>query len=113
MDVTELLGHATRFVFVPSGADRSDPDTRHFRVQVEWCGGDAWAVRWMDECWNGSEWEWEASSSNREGDFLARCRFTLEEACAHARALPNTVKPNGATYAQWQSSRAKARPAGQ
>lgn len=109
----DLLPCATEFVFVPTGTDRNDMDTRHFRVYVRWTGADTWAVVWMGECWNGSGWEWEPSPSNREDDFLTRCRFTLEEACRHARTLPDTVMPNGTTYAQWQEAREKSRSAGQ
>ncbi|MET4143979.1 hypothetical protein [Arthrobacter sp. UYCo732] len=102
----DLIPHATEFVFTPTGTDRTDRDTMHFRVYVRWTGGEMWAVRWMDECWNGTEWEFEPSSSYRDEDFLSRCRFTLEDACWHARPLPDTVMPSGATYAQWQESRA-------
>lgn len=105
MTNNDLLQHATEFVFTPAGTDRKDPDTRHFRVTVSWRGEDTWAVTWMGECWNGTEWEWEPSPSSREEDFLARCRFSLEEACNHARTLADTVMPNGATYAQWQARR--------
>lgn len=107
----DLLEHATSFVFTPAGTDRTNPDTRPFRVTVEWRGGDTWAVIWMGECWNGTGWEWEPSSSNREDDFLARTRFSLDEACAHARALPDTLMPNGATYTQWQAVKAANRSA--
>jgi hypothetical protein len=109
----DLLPHATEFVFTPAGTDRTNPDTRHFRVYVRWSGGDTWAVIWMGECWNGTDWEWEPLPSSYDDDFLARCRFTLEEACRHARSLPDAVMPNGATYVQWQAARAEARSAGQ
>lgn len=103
-----LLPHATEFVFTPSGTDRTDLNTRHFRVHVSWRGADTWAVLWMGECWNGTGWEYEPLNSSRDDDFLARCRFTLEDACTHARALADTVMPNGATYTQWQATRAAA-----
>lgn len=110
MDAADLIAHATAFVFVPAGTDRDNTDTRHFRVSVEWRGAQTWAVIWLGECWNGTGWEWEPSASGRDEDFLARTRFSLEEACAHARALPDTVKPNGATFTEWQAARNASRP---
>jgi hypothetical protein len=42
---------------------------------------DVWAIRCLGECLNqNGEWEWEPSPSNRDEDFLARCRFSLDEA---------------------------------
>jgi hypothetical protein len=106
--MTDLLQHATEFVFTPTGTDRSDPDTRHFRVNVSWRGGETWAVIWMGECWNGSDWEYEPLNSSREDDFLARTRYPLQEACALAKGLADTVGPNGLTWALWQERKAAA-----
>lgn len=111
--ISDLLPHATEFVFTPAGTDRTDMDARHFRVHVSWRGAETWAVVWMAECWNGTGWEYEPLNSSRDDDFLARCRFTLEDAVKHARTLPDTVSLNGSTYAQWQEKRARAAAAGQ
>lgn len=110
MSTDGLIKHATEFVFTPAGTDRTNPDTRHFRVTVSWRGEDTWAVIWMGECWNGTGWEWEPLPSSRDEEFLSRCRFSLEDACAHARALADTVTPNVATYAQWQARTSKDTP---
>lgn len=109
--MTDLLEHATEFVFTPAGTDRNDPDTRHFRVYVSWRGGDTWAVVWMGECWNGSDWEYEPLNSSRGDHFLARTRFAVEEACAMAEGLADKVGPNGLTWALRQARKAAAQAA--
>jgi hypothetical protein len=47
---TELLASATTFTFTPSGTDRADMNTRHFRFKVEWRGGDNWLSRTGSGC---------------------------------------------------------------
>lgn len=107
----DLLQHATEFVFTPAGTDRNDPNTRNFRVHVSWRGSATWAVVWIGECWNGTDWEWESRPSSRDDDeaFLARTRYPLEEACRLAEDLADKVCPNGLTWAQWQERKAASR----
>lgn len=103
-----LLAHATEFIFTPAGTERDNPDARHFRVSVSWRGKDTWALVWMGECWNGSAWEYEPLASSRDDDFLERCRFTLEDAARIAAGLPDILRVNGRTFAEWEALRPAA-----
>lgn len=106
--MTDLLAHATTFIFTPTGSDRDDPRTRYFGVQVRWRGGDSWSVLYSGECWNGTEWEYEPLNSAQDHAFRARTRFPLERACAMARELADTVTPAGFTWAEMQAQRGRA-----
>jgi hypothetical protein len=60
-----------------------------------------WAVKGMFGVLNtDGEWEYEPSPSNREDDFLDRCRFTEEEALRRALEVVDTIRINGSTIAQ-------------
>ena len=104
----DLLAHATTFVFTPTGTDRNDPRTHHFRVQVRWRGGDTWSVLWAGECWNGTGWEYEPMNTARDDAFLARTLFPLDEACEMAQKLADTVDPAGLTWAEMLAHRSSA-----
>lgn len=48
-------------------------------------GPDLWAVRRHAEVLNRQgSWEWEPLPSNRDDDFLARCRFSTSESAVAA-----------------------------
>jgi hypothetical protein len=60
-----------------------------------------WAVKGMFGVLNtDGEWEYEPSPSNRDDDFLARCRFTEAEALRRALDVVDTVRINGLTIAE-------------
>lgn len=106
-----LLAHATTFTFTPAGTDRADPDTRHFRVKAEWRGEDGWVISHNLGLWNGSDWEYEPTSSGYTRDFIARTRFTREQACALAQQLADTVELDGLAWVPWKARRVAARAA--
>lgn len=56
-------------------------------ITAAWRGGEAYAVARGGFVWNGDEWEYEPRPSSREDDFLARTRFTYDEANAIALRL--------------------------
>jgi hypothetical protein len=101
----DLLDHATTFMFVPSGTDRADLDTRHFRVKAEWRGEDSWVVSHSLGLWNGIDWEYEPTSSGYTEDFIARTRFTREQACTLAQQLADTVELDGLPWTGWKARR--------
>ncbi len=107
----ELLAHATTFTFVPAGTDRTDMDTRHFRVKAEWRGDDRWVVSHWTDLWNGTEWEYEPTSSSQDDAFLARTGFTRDQACAIGQELADTVEVEDAVWAVWKARRDAARAA--
>lgn len=112
MEPLDLLAHATEFAFYPTGCEPGNPDARYYIVRVARKGQDRWAVMWMGECWNGSDWEYEPLPSNRPDDFLDRCRFPLDDAVRIAAALPDTLVMNGRTWAQIQEWRKDRHGAG-
>lgn len=68
-------------------------------------GDDRWCVKGLFQVLNrDGEWEREPSPSNREDDFLARCRFTEEEALRLAKVAVNTLVLNGSTIAQAEAN---------
>lgn len=111
MVTDSLLAHATTFMFTPFGTDRADMDTRHFRVKIEWRGGDRWViVHWLG-LWNGTDWEHEPTSSSQDDAFRARTGFTRDRACALAQELADTVELDGFVWADWKVRRDAARAA--
>jgi hypothetical protein len=68
-------------------------DRQSWEIRVELRGEDRWAVVHHKCCLNrDGEWEWEPSPSNRDDDFLDRCRFGREDALARAvRAAPRIL----------------------
>lgn len=104
-----LLGHATTFMFTPAGTARADLDTRHFRVKVEWRGGDRWVISHWLGLWNGDDWEYEPTNSSQDDAFRARTGFTRDHACALAQELADTVELDGLVWAAWKARRDAAR----
>lgn len=94
-DMVEI--YPTRFAVVtfppdhPLSLKYDDMDT--YNLTIEWRDVDRWAIcRIGCQCWNGSDWEYESSPSNREDDFLKRCRFPLSEAIDRAAAAAASVR---------------------
>jgi hypothetical protein len=86
----DLLAAAVTFIFYPPGTDTDSIEGHHSGVSVVWRGLDMWAVTQEPHCLNSTgEWEYEPSPSNRDDAFLARCRFTRDEAIEKARELVN------------------------
>lgn len=103
MTPEELLAHATEFVFTPT-VEEGEQDVeafRHFRVYVQWRGADKYAISRFGEVWNGEDWEYESLPSNRTDEFIAKTRFSLDEAVAMAKDLPDKLSVNGRTYREW------------
>lgn len=75
----EMLDAATEFTFGP----KDNPDA-HPRLVISavWRGGDRWAVRdGRGYVLNGQgHFEYERWPSSRDDGFLARCRFSRDEA---------------------------------
>ncbi len=70
-----------------------------FTVRVEYRGRGKWAVLHGARRCLGSdgEWDWESIPSEREDDWLATHRFTLEEALELARKHAPRITVNGMT----------------
>lgn len=111
MGADPLLAHATMFLFTPAGTDRADMDTRHFRVKVEWRGGDRWVISHWLNLWNGTEWEYEPTNSSQDDAFRDRTGFNRDHACALGQELADTVEPEGFIWADWKVRRDAARAA--
>lgn len=75
-----------------------------WQVRVVWRGRGLWAVQRGGSPTvlnRDGEWEHEASPSNRDDDFLARCRFSFDEATSLAAdALAVLVGPGGRTASE-------------
>jgi hypothetical protein len=83
---------ATRFEFRPPEVFQGHPKfTAHLydsrAITVDWRGGDRWAISAgsggsPQEVWceRDGEWEYEPIPSSRDDDFLARCRYSLDDA---------------------------------
>lgn len=86
----------------PTGYDEATfSDKSTWTITVAERDTGRWAVKGMFGVLNADgEWEYEPSPSNREDDFLARCRFTEEEALRRALEVVDTVVINGMTIAQ-------------
>ncbi|MCU6481935.1 hypothetical protein [Arthrobacter sp. A2-55] len=98
----QLLEHATEFAFLPTGAERGQPDVDLFTVTVSSRSPGRYAVLYKGSCWDGEGWVYESMPSSRTGEFKARTRFPLAEAVGLGRAFADTVTINGHTWAQWQ-----------
>ncbi len=62
------------------------PEFRNFRLVIQWRGGDRWAITdGFHQCLSRSgEWGWEARPSEREDEWIADNRFSLDEAIERA-----------------------------
>lgn len=103
MEPSELLKHATEFVFKPFVAEGEEEveALRHFKVYVQYRSPGKYAVSWMGEVWNGKEFIYENLPSSRTEKFLKNTRFSLDEAIAIAAPLPDKLIINGKTYREW------------
>lgn len=73
-------------------------ERRHFKVCVEWRGGDAWAVTDGAYCLNSEgEWEVEPLPSHRTPEWKAYHRFPLEDALQRAREASLMLEVSGRT----------------
>lgn len=86
-ELEATLSTASQFWVLRPTESRPSPMTIDRCAQL--IGPDRWAVRCRGNVLSrGGEWEWEPSPSNRDDDFLARCRFgTYDEAKAAATVL--------------------------
>lgn len=88
----DLLAHATAFRIPIYPEGHQFPDIAAQAVTVEWRGDDCWAVIVQGSCFDArGRREYEPSPSSRGPDFLARFRFTRDEAIRIAREV---VVPN-------------------
>jgi hypothetical protein len=75
---------------------------RHYTIHVEYTGRGLWAVRWSGGVFDsdGNFALLEPLPSERDEDWYARFRFTLDEALEHAKRLAPTLEVNGYTV-EW------------
>ena len=60
---------------------------------IEKRGKDSWAITNIGNCYaKEGGWEHEPLPSNRSNEFIARTRFTLEEACKITKRLSKEWK---------------------
>jgi hypothetical protein len=81
--------HDPVLAFVPT-AYRWNPELNPFRaLTVEWRGHEKWAVTSGSVVYDAAadEWEYEPQPSSRDDDFLARTRYSREEALAIGQRL--------------------------
>ncbi|MFI9344973.1 hypothetical protein ACIG0D_27460 [Streptomyces sp. NPDC052773] len=109
-EIREGLGHAqpgqpeptvqaTRYEvsLLPEG----DINRLSFTINVEYRGGDRWAVVRHRQCMNAQgEWSWESVPSEREDEWLAEHRFDLDTALRLAKQAAPHVVVNGHTAAE-------------
>lgn len=96
----------TTYTVYPDDYDEYDfSDKSTWTLTVEERGEHSWAVKKMGSVLSkDGEWEYEPSPSNRDDDFIARCRFSEAEALRLAMIAVNDVVWNGNTIAQAQAS---------
>ena len=106
-EIREGLGHvqpgqpeptvqATRYEvsLLPEG----DVNRLLYTINVEYRGGDRWAVVRHRQCMNAlGEWSWESVPSEREDEWLAEHRFDLDAALRLAKEHAPKVTVNGRT----------------
>lgn len=67
----------TEHTVLPLGMQLEDEDALIKGVTVEYRGPNSWAIKQTGKVLNKhGEWEYEMSPSNRDAEFLERCRFT-------------------------------------
>lgn len=91
----------TEYLVAPIPLDHPDWETgaSAWAITVEWRGTDRWAVILRSRCLNrDGRWEYEPIPSERDDDFLARCRFDRDTALDLARQALPKVKVNGMTW---------------
>lgn len=73
-------------------------DRRNFNVTVEYRGRGMWAVKHHMMCLGADgEWDYESSPGNREDEWIASHRFTMQEAIRRAREIAPKLTVNGWT----------------
>jgi hypothetical protein len=89
--VPEPFVQATRYEVSLLPAD--DINRSVFTIDVEFRGGDRWAVVRHRQCLNAEgEWSWESLPSEREEEWLAEHRFDLDTAQQLAKkAAPHLI----------------------
>jgi len=102
----------TEYLVVPTGFETATaPEKMAWGLDwtwtVAWRGTDTdfwhgWAICHGGRCMNhDGEWEHEPSPSNRDHDFLARCRWVYpSEALSFAHHRIDYFKVNGRTFAE-------------
>lgn len=71
-----------------------ESDDSNTRVMIQYRGDDRWVVSNGTAVFNSfDEWEWEPMPSNRDAEFIARTRMTLDEAFVRAEAALNWTPP--------------------
>lgn len=72
-----------------------------FAITVEYRGHGRWAVKHLAYVLSGTgEWDYEPNPSSRTDEWLARHRFTRDEALELAKQCAPRVTVNGYTAAQ-------------
>lgn len=62
-------------------------------ISIEWRGDDRWCIFNGSSCYTKlGEWEYEAMSSHRTEEYLARARYTLDEALSIAAKIVNEAE---------------------
>ena len=85
-------------VYEVSLLPEGDINRLSFTINVEYRGGDRWAVVRSRQCMNAAgEWSWESIPSEREDDWLAEHRFDLNTALRLAKEQAPKVVVNGMT----------------
>jgi hypothetical protein len=95
--VTDVWSEPTTYTVC--AVPQSVRDWEIFALSVEQTAPDRWAIRkGRRRCLNrDGELEWESIPSEREDEFLERCRFGLDEALTLARRVAPTLRSNGIT----------------
>jgi len=84
--------------FTLSLLPEDDIDSHSWTITVEYRGRDLWAVkRGPYTLSSDGAWEYELLPSSREDDYLARCRFLLEQALHLAEEALPKITVNGLT----------------
>jgi len=98
-DPLEITVEATQYTITPA-ALRDTYDGSVWSVTVEYRGKGKWAVLNVGRTLTvDGDWEEEPRPSSREDNYLARCRFELEDALRLAQEVLPTVRWNGMTPA--------------
>jgi hypothetical protein len=92
----------TAYTVYPTGYDEATfSDKYTYTLEVQERGDNAWSVKGMFAVLNADgEWEREPIPSSRDDAFLARCRFTEQEALRRAEEAVDGVTVNGRTIAE-------------
>lgn len=83
--------------YTVTGLPEDDVNRQVWSIQIAWRGpGDVWAIVHLSSCYSTEGgWDWEPSPSNRDDEYKATHRFTLEEAMALAPVAYDSLIVNG------------------